>query len=67
MLLVSRVGEDHDAREMVFRLPPLELLRIALGFTLPVPLIGHDAKTRLAGAVRDALGLRASGCQFLVR
>jgi adenylate cyclase len=31
-----------------FRLPPLELLRIALGFTLPVLLIGHAAATRLA-------------------
>jgi adenylate cyclase len=31
-----------------FRLPPLELLRIALGFTLPVMLIGHAAATRLA-------------------
>src|SRR5262245_58645556 len=31
-----------------FRLPPLELLRIALGFTLPVILIGHAANTRLA-------------------
>src|SRR4051794_27352702 len=31
-----------------FRLPPLELLRIALGFTLPIMLIGHAANTRLA-------------------
>jgi adenylate cyclase len=31
-----------------FRLPPLELLRIALGFTLPIILIGHAANTRLA-------------------
>src|SRR5437667_2631431 len=31
-----------------FRLPPLELLRIALGFTLPMILIGHAANTRLA-------------------
>jgi adenylate cyclase len=31
-----------------FRLPPLELLRIALGFTLPILLIGHAAATRLA-------------------
>jgi adenylate cyclase len=31
-----------------FRLPPLELLRIALGFMLPVLLIGHAANTRLA-------------------
>jgi adenylate cyclase len=31
-----------------FRLPPLELLRIALGFMLPVILIGHAANTRLA-------------------
>jgi adenylate cyclase len=31
-----------------FRLPPLELLRIALGFTLPILLIGHAANTRLA-------------------
>jgi adenylate cyclase len=31
-----------------FRLPPLELLRIALGFTLPVILISHAVATRLA-------------------
>jgi adenylate cyclase len=31
-----------------FRLPPAELLRIALGFTLPMILIGHAANTRLA-------------------
>jgi adenylate cyclase len=31
-----------------FRLPPIELLRIALGFTLPILLIGHAANTRLA-------------------
>ena len=31
-----------------FRLPPLELLRIALSFTLPIILIGHAANTRLA-------------------
>jgi adenylate cyclase len=31
-----------------FRLPPAELLRIALGFTLPILLIGHYANTRLA-------------------
>src|SRR5499427_7184649 len=31
-----------------FRLPPLELLRIALGFTMPVMLIGHASATRLA-------------------
>ncbi len=31
-----------------FRLPPLELLRIALGFMLPVILIGHAVATRLA-------------------
>jgi adenylate cyclase len=31
-----------------FRLPPLELLRIALGFTLPIILINHAANTRLA-------------------
>jgi adenylate cyclase len=31
-----------------FRLPPLELIRIALGFTLPTLLIGHAASTRLA-------------------
>jgi adenylate cyclase len=31
-----------------FRLPPLELLRIALGFSLPIILIGHAANTRLA-------------------
>src|SRR5688572_22236717 len=31
-----------------FWLPPIELLRIALGFTLPILLIGHVANTRLA-------------------
>jgi adenylate cyclase len=31
-----------------FRLPPAELLRIALGFTLPIILINHFAHTRLA-------------------
>lgn len=31
-----------------FWLPPIELLRIALGFTLPILLIGHAANTRLA-------------------
>src|SRR5262245_46018737 len=31
-----------------FRLPPLELIRIALGFSMPVLLIGHAAATRLA-------------------
>jgi adenylate cyclase len=31
-----------------FRLPPIELIRIALGFTLPLLLIGHAANTRLA-------------------
>ncbi len=31
-----------------FRLPPAELLRIALGFTLPILLIGHATSTRLA-------------------
>lgn len=31
-----------------FRLPPLELFRIALGFTMPMLLIGHAASTRLA-------------------
>jgi len=31
-----------------FRLPPLELLRIVLGFTMPILLIGHAAGTRLA-------------------
>src|ERR1700736_3536342 len=30
-----------------FRLPPAELLRIALGFTLPILLIGHAAATPL--------------------
>jgi adenylate cyclase len=30
------------------RLPPLELIRIALGFSMPVLLIGHVAATRLA-------------------
>jgi adenylate cyclase len=31
-----------------FRLPPAELLRIVLGFTLPLILINHFANTRLA-------------------
>ena len=31
-----------------FRLPPAELLRIVLGFTLPILLIGHAVSTRLA-------------------
>lgn len=31
-----------------FLLPPLELLRIVLGFTMPILLIGHAASTRLA-------------------
>jgi adenylate cyclase len=30
-----------------FRLPPAELLRIALGFTLPIVLIGHAVATRI--------------------
>src|SRR5687768_15070057 len=30
------------------RLPPAELLRIALGFARPILLIGHAANTRLA-------------------
>ena len=31
-----------------FRLPPAELLRIALGFSLPIILIGHAVATRVA-------------------
>ena len=31
-----------------FRLPPAELLRIALGFSLPIILIGHAVATRIA-------------------
>src|SRR6185312_7687866 len=31
-----------------FRLPPIELVRIVLGFTMPILLIGHAASTRLA-------------------
>jgi adenylate cyclase len=31
-----------------FWLPPIELIRIALGFSLPLLLIGHAANTRLA-------------------
>src|ERR1700738_195090 len=31
-----------------FRLPPAELLRIAMGFTMPLILINHLANTRLA-------------------
>ena len=33
-----------------FRLPPAELLRIALGFTLPIVLIGHAVATRIGYA-----------------
>jgi adenylate cyclase len=40
-----------------FRLPPAELLRIALGFTLPLILIGHFANTRLA---YDMFGLSST-------
>ena len=40
-----------------FRLPPAELLRIALGFTLPLILINHFANTRLA---YDMFGLSSS-------
>ncbi len=31
-----------------FLLPPLEIIRIALGFSMPILLIGHAAGTRLA-------------------
>lgn len=31
-----------------FRLPPLELTRIALGFSMPILLIGHAVSTRMA-------------------
>jgi adenylate cyclase len=31
-----------------FRLPPLELIRIALGFSMPILLIGHAVSTRVA-------------------
>src|SRR5882757_8357598 len=34
-----------------FRLPPAELVRIALGFTLPIILINHFANPRLAQAM----------------
>lgn len=37
-----------------FRLPPLELVRIALGFSMPIILIGHAVSTRLA---YDVFGL----------
>jgi adenylate cyclase len=37
-----------------FFLPPAELIRIALGFTLPILLIGHAASTRIA---YEVLGL----------
>jgi adenylate cyclase len=40
-----------------FLLPPLELIRIALGFSLPILLIGHFAATRLA---YDLFGLDSS-------
>ena len=39
-------GAVYERR--TFRLPPAELLRIALGFALPILLIGHAANTRLA-------------------
>jgi adenylate cyclase len=34
-----------------FRIPPAELLRIVLGFWLPIALIGHVAATRIAFAL----------------
>src|SRR6202044_1898987 len=34
-----------------FRVPPAELLRIVLGFWLPIALIGHIAATRIAFAL----------------
>jgi adenylate cyclase len=37
-----------------FRLPPIELIRIALGFSMPIILIGHAASTRIA---YDVFGL----------
>lgn len=40
-----------------FRLPPAELIRIALGFTLPIILIGHAVATRLA---YDLFGLSSN-------
>jgi len=36
-----------------FFLPPAELIRIALGFTLPILLIGHAASTRIAYEVLE--------------
>src|SRR6476620_7372296 len=45
-----------------FRLPPLELLRIALGFTLPIILIGHAANTRLA---YELFGLSSGGYELV--
>ena len=49
-----------------FRLPPAELLRIALGFTMPIMLIGHAVATRLAyDTVRVVVGLHARGLQYL--
>ena len=50
-----------------FRLPPLEILRIALGFTLPILLIGHvvEHAARLR-SVRACVGLHARRLQSLV-
>ena len=49
-----------------FRLPPLELLRIVLGFTMPILLIGHAASTRLAYELFGlVVGLHARGLQSL--
>jgi adenylate cyclase len=53
------------------RLPPAEHIRIAMGFSLPILLIGHAANTPLAYNLLDmssdytrvALDLRASGSQ----
>jgi adenylate cyclase len=44
-----------------FRLPPLELLRIVLGFTMPILLIGHAASTRLAYECSGFVGLHPCG------
>ena len=49
-----------------FRLPPLELIRIALGFSMPVLLIGHVARDAAClRPLRALVGLHARGRQSL--
>lgn len=50
MTHVALAFESLYGRETL-RMPPVELVRMALGFTMPTILIGHAVSTRLAFAV----------------